>query len=259
MTADAKFGLLLALVFIIAITFVINGLPGFLSKDKESVVETGKYVSHYRPTVGLQVAESAQTATAVDEGAVAEQTALRYRQALPRAEAVVAAADPGSEISVKNVVAIEKPQTPAVVVVSKEKPRFYTVKSGDSLAAIAKRFYGDDAGNKLANVEMIFEANRDHLEAADKIQVGQKLVIPSLNNSARALLKTGVFEDAGTVVSVRRKYIKYVVKENDSLWKIAEKYLGSGRRYRQILKMNKSVISDTNTLVVGTSLKIPVK
>jgi len=49
----------------------------------------------------------------------------------------------------------------------------YEVKSGDNLSKISKQFYGD------ANEYMrIFYANRDMLKDPDKIQVGQKLVIP---------------------------------------------------------------------------------
>jgi nucleoid-associated protein YgaU len=49
----------------------------------------------------------------------------------------------------------------------------YEVKSGDNLSKISKQFYGD------ANEYMrIFYANRDTLHDPDKIQVGQKLVIP---------------------------------------------------------------------------------
>nr|ALS90357.1 LysM domain protein [uncultured bacterium] len=50
----------------------------------------------------------------------------------------------------------------------------YTVKSGDTLSKISKHFYGD------ANEYMrIFYANRALLHDPDKIQVGQKLVIPA--------------------------------------------------------------------------------
>ena len=49
----------------------------------------------------------------------------------------------------------------------------YEVKSGDNLSKISKQFYGD------ANEYMrIFYANRGQLNDPDKIQVGQKLVIP---------------------------------------------------------------------------------
>ena len=50
----------------------------------------------------------------------------------------------------------------------------YTVKSGDTLSAIAKQHLGD------ANDYMkIFEANRDQLSDPDKIKPGQVLKIPA--------------------------------------------------------------------------------
>ena len=49
----------------------------------------------------------------------------------------------------------------------------YEIKSGDTLSKISKQFYGN------ANEYMrIFYANRDRLNDPDKIQAGQKLVIP---------------------------------------------------------------------------------
>ena len=52
--------------------------------------------------------------------------------------------------------------------------RTYTVKSGDTLSAIAKEHLGD-AGAYMA----IFEANRDQLSDPDKIRPGQVLKIPA--------------------------------------------------------------------------------
>lgn len=52
--------------------------------------------------------------------------------------------------------------------------RKYTVKSGDTLSAIAQQFYG-----KANQYNKIFEANRDQLTDADHIQPGQELVIPA--------------------------------------------------------------------------------
>ena len=52
--------------------------------------------------------------------------------------------------------------------------RTYTVKSGDTLSAIAKEHLGS------ANAYMkIFEANRDQLADPDKIKPGQVLKIPA--------------------------------------------------------------------------------
>lgn len=51
--------------------------------------------------------------------------------------------------------------------------RIYEVVAGDTLGAIAKRFYGN-AGTYMK----IFEANRDILDNPDLIKVGQRLRIP---------------------------------------------------------------------------------
>ena len=52
--------------------------------------------------------------------------------------------------------------------------RTYTVKSGDTLSKIAKRFYGD-----ASQYMKIFEANKDTLQDPDQIQAGQELKIPA--------------------------------------------------------------------------------
>jgi len=51
--------------------------------------------------------------------------------------------------------------------------KVYVVKSGDTLSAIAKRFYGD--AEKWPN---IYNANRDQLTNPDLIKPGQRLKIP---------------------------------------------------------------------------------
>ena len=50
---------------------------------------------------------------------------------------------------------------------------FYTVKSGDTLGAIAQRHYG-----KASQYMKIFEANKPMLEHPDRIYPGQVLRIP---------------------------------------------------------------------------------
>lgn len=53
--------------------------------------------------------------------------------------------------------------------------QFYTVLPGDSLGAIAKKFYGD-----VVYYPAIFEANRAILSSPDRLNVGQRLVIPKV-------------------------------------------------------------------------------
>jgi nucleoid-associated protein YgaU len=50
---------------------------------------------------------------------------------------------------------------------------FYTIEKGDTLSAIAKRYYGD-----VSAYTRIFEANKDIIEDPDRIFPGQKIRIP---------------------------------------------------------------------------------
>jgi nucleoid-associated protein YgaU len=71
----------------------------------------------------------------------------------------------------------DRPQetVPMHVVPEEERTteRIYEVVAGDTLGAIAQRFYGN-AGKYMK----IFEANRDILDNPDLIKVGQRLRIP---------------------------------------------------------------------------------
>ncbi len=60
-----------------------------------------------------------------------------------------------------------KPEEP------KEKAEFYEIVKGDTLGAIAKKYYGS-AGKYMK----IFEANRDIISDPNKIYPGQKIKIP---------------------------------------------------------------------------------
>ena len=54
-----------------------------------------------------------------------------------------------------------------------EEETIYVVQKGDTLSALAQRFYG-----KASQYMKIFEANRDVLSNPDLIKIGQKLRIP---------------------------------------------------------------------------------
>ena len=71
-----------------------------------------------------------------------------------------------SVTSVENLMSVTHPEPQA---------QFHDVVRGDTLSAIAKKFYGD--ANKYP---VIFEANKPMLTHPDKIYPGQKLRIPGL-------------------------------------------------------------------------------
>lgn len=52
---------------------------------------------------------------------------------------------------------------------------------------------------------------------------------------------------------------EYVIQKNDSLWKIAQKELGNGNRWKYLYEQNKDVIKDPNKLKAGVTILIPVE
>lgn len=258
MTADAKIGLLLALIFIVAIAFVINGLPVFKNSAQQSDPQKNYFSKYKDPEPGL-VGGARKVTPALNRTISLKRTtytpelkmrdAVRYKAILPKANEVI-----------KTTANKPKPTDVAVVSVAakdipvKTPPKKYIVQKGDSLAGIAKKFYGDELGNKLANVKNIFRANSKILKSIDELSIGQKLIIPS-PVSSEAGMKTLPAVVANSAEST--KFQEYTVEENDSLWYIAEKFLGSGTRYREIAKLNSSVIKDGNNLTVGMLLRLP--
>lgn len=51
----------------------------------------------------------------------------------------------------------------------------------------------------------------------------------------------------------------YTIKQGDSLWKIAEKELGGGHRWKYLYNLNKDRIKDPQKLKAGTKIVIPVE
>lgn len=74
-----------------------------------------------------------------------------------------------------NVANVAKVENLLSVPQGAESGQFHDVAKGDTLSAIAKKYYGD--ANKY---HAIFEANRPMLSHPDKIYPGQKLRIPKL-------------------------------------------------------------------------------
>ncbi len=74
-----------------------------------------------------------------------------------------------------NVASVQAVDNQMTVVAPEPEAQYHDVVRGDTLSAIAKKFYGD--ANKYPK---IFEANQPMLTHPDKIYPGQKLRIPPL-------------------------------------------------------------------------------
>ncbi|MBT0721548.1 peptidoglycan-binding protein LysM [Tatumella sp. TA1] len=77
-------------------------------------------------------------------------------------------------VAVGNVAGISNVEDNVKTTDATAESKFYTVKSGDTLSAIAKQVYGD-----ANQYNKIFEANKPMLSHPDKIYPGQSLRIPA--------------------------------------------------------------------------------
>ncbi len=87
-----------------------------------------------------------------------------------RSQAILVA---GNVKGVEKVVADDLTAPPPKPEEPEEKFEYYEIQSGDSLSAIAKRYYG-----KPMEYKRIFEANKNVIENPDRIYPGQKIKIP---------------------------------------------------------------------------------
>jgi len=287
MTSDAKIGLLLGLVFIFVIAFIINGLPGFHNKDDGNKLTTNMVGLQNNPS-GLganerKVLEPAPEAIPVS--GIGQQQAdspdVRYTMVIPQDNTENQTAAPGadSDTQAQSKTAQATKPSPA----KQTLPDTYAVQSGDTLASIAKKFYGPELGNKLSNVKAIYEANRKILSSMDDLKVDQKLTIPAPASASSNTLDGSNFVKVDTVgqrhntadtakptaaTSKPAKVTKadntkpmsiYIVKEGDSLWEIASEQLGNGNRYKEIVKLNSDILSNEDDIQVDMKLNLPAE
>ncbi len=181
---------------------------------------------------------------------------------------------------VTDVLEPAKPATVASKPVTIPGSKTYVVVAGDNLPAIAKRFYGPEEGNRLVNIDRIYQANLTVLKSPAEVKVGQKLVIPPLpkpaattttapnpNKPADMLPKT-LFEKVESLGKRAPAAVPpptpedrwYTVQDGDSLWKIAAGQLGAGSRWDEIHKLNAEILTASqDSLKVGMRLRLPAK
>ncbi len=314
MTSDAKIGLLLGLVFIFVIAFIINGLPNLKPQTSKGELPTNMVSLHdadfgvadkaqkaqeefdWGPLFDPQEAEPGDTVEATTavgpthpavEGPLQPQPQMadgpdvRSILPLPSIEALLQRLIESQEQAAATVsMDVPQPATgPSAAAAqtkpdSKPGPKIHVVAEGENLASVAKKVYGPEEGNKLINVQRIYEANRNILKSPDEVKVGQKLVIPPLPQPGpgpkkpEEVLSAALFKfqtESGAKPASAGAPPKseegrwYVVQDGDSLWKIAASQLGSGARYEEIAKLNAEILKNKDSLDVGMRLRLPAK
>ncbi|MBN2212042.1 MAG: LysM peptidoglycan-binding domain-containing protein, partial [Sedimentisphaerales bacterium] len=147
------------------------------------------------------------------------------------------------------------------IIVAAPRPavRVYTVQSGDDLSKIAVKMYGTAEGNRWVNIKRIGEASG--MTDLNTLRVGQKLKIPELvgvqfQGADQAGDETRLEQTISTGdLRPSSNGRTYIVKDGDSLWKIAQQELGNGARFSEISKLNK--LSDEDNIKPGMKLRLP--
>jgi LysM repeat protein len=115
----------------------------------------------------------------------------------------------------------------------------YTVQAGDTLWKIARKYSCSVAG--------IVAANSDRIKNPNRIHVGWQLKIPQSGAPI-----TGSTPDA--VLPENKKSGRYIVRQGDTLWKIARKY---GCSVAEIISLNRELIRNPALIYSGWELKVP--
>ncbi len=128
--------------------------------------------------------------------------------------------------------------------------RFHDVRSGESLGAIARQYYGDEAlFRQLAEFNEISNPNL--------VPAGRRLRIPAVE----VLRGEAPAPSASDSESPRRApepaYTTYTIQRGDTLSRIAQRMLGSAQRWREIYELNRESIDNPDNVPLGTELRIP--
>ena len=130
-------------------------------------------------------------------------------------------------------------ENPSPVVKNTTSYLTYTVQAGDTLWAIAKKYNCSITG--------IVAANSDRIKNPNRIHAGWQLKIPQSGAPI-----TGGTPDA--VLPENKKSGIYIVRQGDTLWKIARKY---GCSVAEIVSLNRELIRDPALIYSGWELKVP--
>ena len=128
---------------------------------------------------------------------------------------------------------------PAPVVKNTTSYLTYTVQAGDTLWAIARKYN--------CSITEIVAANSDRIKNPNRIHAGWQLKIP---NSGAPV--SGSTPDA--VLPENKKSGRYIVRQGDTLWKIAREY---GCSVSEIISLNRELIRDPALIYSGWELKVP--
>jgi len=143
------------------------------------------------------------------------------------------------------------------------EPTKHIIAPGDTLSAIADRYYSD--GRKA---DLILAANPS-LKNPRNLKIGTEIIIPTIGDSvgqtgAKSSLGTGSLvstDRSGGAQPARTSEASgktYTVQQGDTLYGISQRVYGAGSKWESILKNNRALLrGDPRRLAPGMVLQIP--
>lgn len=126
----------------------------------------------------------------------------------------------------------------------------YVAIAGDTVSKLAGRYLG---GNTKANRDAIIAMNASLKENPNNVTVGKTYMIP-----AKAATATSA-RPATPPAAPAEQHHDYIVKDNDSLWRIASEQVGDPGAVDAIKELNKDVLKGSDVLHPNMRLRLPGK
>lgn len=136
-------------------------------------------------------------------------------------------------------------------------PVRHTVDEGESLYAIAQRYYGN--GNLWPELA---KANAGKVNSEGHVLIGAELVIPARDGSPLSIpsaqtQQTRTAQAPTTQAATNEQFGTYVVQKGDTLSEISQELMGTVRRMNELIKINGDQINDADDIRVGMKLRYP--
>lgn len=170
-----------------------------------------------------------------------------YEEPVPNVEQPAPVPD---EAATSPAVALqETPTEPAKT--AEPEFREYQVVRGDSLWRIAQRAYGSRDPRYVA---LLQEANPQVRARDGQVNVGETIRLPG---EAKAEHMLAALAEAKAVAAANKtaKARWYTIRRDDSLIRIARRHLQDGKRWREIVELNRPL--DPKRIYPGMKIKLP--
>lgn len=128
----------------------------------------------------------------------------------------------------------------------------HEVLAGETLWSISEKYF--KSGYNWVDIS---SANK--LKNGNLIEKGQKLIIPNVTPKKQTVMDSKEIKVEITAAETKvQPESEYVVKSNDSLWKIAVNVYGDGYQWVKVYQSNKAKIGrNPNLLISGAKLSLP--